>query len=159
MRSFIRSKAPAPQCAFIFPPRAQQNPAEPLLVDQDRHCALDVMPSTPAPLSAVPPVIGIRLPSTLARRPPDIHQAEARLDAPTANVGVAIASFYPSISLTGNFGLRAIDASCTKALKCTSPATAREMHDEAESERQYEIGSKRHHVACVPVGPKRMPTA
>ena len=29
----------------------------------------------------------------------------------TANVGVAVASFYPDISLTGNFGLRALDAS------------------------------------------------
>jgi NodT family efflux transporter outer membrane factor (OMF) lipoprotein len=47
----------------------------------------------------------------LARRRPDIRQAEARLHAATANIGVATASFYPDISLTGNFGLRAIDAS------------------------------------------------
>ncbi len=64
-----------------------------------------------APLPHVPAVIGIGLPSTLARRRPDIRQAEAQLHAATANVGVAVASFYPDISLTGNLGIRATDAS------------------------------------------------
>jgi NodT family efflux transporter outer membrane factor (OMF) lipoprotein len=56
-------------------------------------------------------VIGTGIPSTLARRRPDIRQAEAQLHAATANVGVAVASFYPDVSLTGNLGLRATDAS------------------------------------------------
>jgi outer membrane protein, multidrug efflux system len=73
--------------------------------------ALDSMLAAPAPLPALPPLIGVGVPSTLARRRPDIRQAEAQLHAATANVGVAIASFYPDVSLTGNFGLRAIDAS------------------------------------------------
>ena len=64
-----------------------------------------------APLPNVPAVVGIGLPSTLARRRPDIREAEAQLHAATANVGVAVASFYPDVSLTGNFGLRALDAS------------------------------------------------
>jgi NodT family efflux transporter outer membrane factor (OMF) lipoprotein len=56
-------------------------------------------------------MVGIGVPSTLARRRPDIREAEAQLHAATANVGVAVASFYPDISLTGNLGLRALDAS------------------------------------------------
>jgi NodT family efflux transporter outer membrane factor (OMF) lipoprotein len=64
-----------------------------------------------AALPTVPDTIGIGVPSTLARRRPDIRQAEAQLHAATANVGVATASFYPDISLTGDFGLRATDAS------------------------------------------------
>ena len=72
---------------------------------------LDAMLGPSAPLPKVPAVVGIGVPSTLARRRPDIRQAEARLHASTANVGVAIASFYPDVSLTGSFGLRAIDAS------------------------------------------------
>ena len=73
--------------------------------------ALDAMLGPPAPLPSVPAVVGIGVPSSLARRRPDIREAEAQLHAATANVGVAVASFYPDISLTGDFGLRALDAS------------------------------------------------
>jgi NodT family efflux transporter outer membrane factor (OMF) lipoprotein len=76
-----------------------------------RPGTLDAMLGPSAPLPKVPVVVGIGVPSTLARRRPDIREAEARLRAATANVGVATASFYPDISLTGSFGLRAIDAS------------------------------------------------
>ena len=72
---------------------------------------LDAMLGPSAPLPRVPVVVGIGVPSTLARRRPDIREAEARLHAATANVGVATASFYPDVSLTGSFGLRALDAS------------------------------------------------
>ncbi len=41
---------------------------------------------------------------TYARRKRSLHAA-------TANIGVAVASFYPDVSLTGNLGMRAIDAS------------------------------------------------
>lgn len=73
--------------------------------------ALDASLAAPGPLPTAPSVIGIGLPSTLARRRPDIREAEAQLHAATAGVGVAVASFYPDISLTGSIGLRATDAS------------------------------------------------
>lgn len=72
--------------------------------------SVDSMLGNAAPLPATPPVVSIGVPSTLARRRPDIRQAEARLHAATANVGVAVASFYPDVSLTGSFGIRALDA-------------------------------------------------
>jgi NodT family efflux transporter outer membrane factor (OMF) lipoprotein len=72
---------------------------------------VDAMLATPAPLPTLPQMVGIGVPSTLARRRPDIREAEAQLHAATANVGVAVASFYPDISLTGSLGLRALDAS------------------------------------------------
>ncbi len=71
--------------------------------------ALDALLTTPAPLPAVPDVVGIGVPSSLARRRPDIREAEATLHAATANVGVAVASFYPDVSLMGSAGLRATD--------------------------------------------------
>jgi NodT family efflux transporter outer membrane factor (OMF) lipoprotein len=72
---------------------------------------LNAMLSTPEPLPANPDVIGIGVPSDLARRRPDIREAEDELHAATANVGVAVAAFYPDISLTGSIGLRNTDAS------------------------------------------------
>lgn len=71
---------------------------------------LDPMLSPVEPLPAVPNVVGVGVPSMLARRRPDIREAEAQLHAATAGVGIAVASFYPDVSLTGNFGLRALDA-------------------------------------------------
>jgi outer membrane protein, multidrug efflux system len=59
-----------------------------------------------ADLPALPQMIPIGVPSTLARRRPDIRQAEATLHAATAEIGVSVASLYPDISLAGSFGLR-----------------------------------------------------
>ncbi|MBR7985745.1 efflux transporter outer membrane subunit [Burkholderia cenocepacia] len=69
--------------------------------------ALDDWLDAPRALPDVPPAVPVGLPSTLARRRPDIRRAEAELHAATADVGVAVAQFYPDISLTGQVGLRA----------------------------------------------------
>ncbi|WP_133645726.1 efflux transporter outer membrane subunit [Paraburkholderia flava] len=73
--------------------------------------ALDAELSAPGAVPPVPPTVPIGLPSTLARRRPDIRRAEANLHAATANVGVAVAQFYPDLSLSGNVGTRATNAS------------------------------------------------
>ncbi len=63
---------------------------------------------TPEAVPPVPPRIPIGLPSELARRRPDIRQAEAQLHAATADIGVAIADFYPKVTLDGSIGLQAL---------------------------------------------------
>jgi outer membrane protein TolC len=77
----------------------------------DAPGAVDEQLRESKPVPPIPKVVGVGVPSALARRRPDIRQAEANLHAATANVGVAVASFYPDISLTGNIGMRAVDAS------------------------------------------------
>jgi len=68
--------------------------------------ALDEELAAARDLPDLPAAIPIGLPSTLARRRPDIRQSEAALHAATAQVGVSVASMYPDISLTGTLGLR-----------------------------------------------------
>lgn len=51
-----------------------------------------------------PPEVPAGLPAALLERRPDLREAEQNLIAANANVGVAKANFFPTISLTGSFG-------------------------------------------------------
>lgn len=73
--------------------------------------ALDNELSTPKAMPALPQIVPVGIPATLARRRPDIRQAEATLHAQTANIGVAVAQLFPSLSLTGQLGVRNTDVS------------------------------------------------
>ena len=73
--------------------------------------ALGAELSAPATTHAELPEVPLGMPSELARRRPDIRSAEAKLHAATAQIGVAVAQMYPSISLTGSFGLQALQFS------------------------------------------------
>lgn len=73
-----------------------------LLAAQPRALEGELAPVQALP--GVPPTVPIGLPGDLMRRRPDIREAEAVLHAATAETGVAVASFYPDISLTGAFG-------------------------------------------------------
>jgi NodT family efflux transporter outer membrane factor (OMF) lipoprotein len=60
----------------------------------------DLIPSMPAPIAP-------GVPLELLKRRPDIQQAERELAANTARIGVATASLFPEISITGSIGSQA----------------------------------------------------
>jgi NodT family efflux transporter outer membrane factor (OMF) lipoprotein len=80
------------------------------LLAEPPHALADEL-GRPATQPAVPPQVPVGLPGELMRRRPDIREAEAQLHAATAETGVAVASFFPSVSLTGNFGTETLSAS------------------------------------------------
>ncbi|MHB8287367.1 MAG: TolC family protein, partial [Caulobacteraceae bacterium] len=75
------------------------------LIDREPG-ALATELTTPQPVPPVPPVISVGLPADLARRRPDIREAEAQLHAATARVGVAVADLFPRLTLGAQGGLQ-----------------------------------------------------
>jgi NodT family efflux transporter outer membrane factor (OMF) lipoprotein len=53
--------------------------------------------------------VAVGVPADLLRRRPDVRQAERKLAAQTAHIGVATAELYPKFSLVGAIGLNALD--------------------------------------------------
>jgi NodT family efflux transporter outer membrane factor (OMF) lipoprotein len=99
--------------------RAQLPPLEQQESDQiNAICLLLAMPPNAlrdvlGRARAIPPTPGrvpLGIPSELARRRPDILEAEARLHAATADIGVAVAAFYPNVQLSGTLELDSLTA-------------------------------------------------
>ncbi len=57
----------------------------------------------------LPEEVPLSLPSELVRRRPDVRAAEARLQAATAQVGLATADLFPQIRLGGSYGFSSFE--------------------------------------------------
>lgn len=62
-------------------------------------------------IPTVPAAIPTGLPSQLVERRPDIRMANERLHAATASIGVAVADFFPRVTLSGSLDVQALQFS------------------------------------------------
>ncbi|ACB96109.1 RND efflux system, outer membrane lipoprotein, NodT family [Beijerinckia indica subsp. indica ATCC 9039] len=77
------------------------------LVDEEPR-ALSPMLGARRQIPMAPPKIPMGVPAELAERRPDIRMATERLHAAVANIGVAVAEFYPRITLSGSLDIQAL---------------------------------------------------
>ncbi|HEX6546418.1 MAG TPA: efflux transporter outer membrane subunit [Bryobacteraceae bacterium] len=84
------------------------------LIQQQENAITTLLGENPGPITRgralidqpLPDVIPAGLPSALLERRPDVRAAEQRLIAANAEIGVARAAFFPSISLTALGGIQ-----------------------------------------------------
>jgi NodT family efflux transporter outer membrane factor (OMF) lipoprotein len=62
-------------------------------------------------LTGTPPKIPVGVPTTLLERRPDIAGNERRVASANASIGVAVAAYYPSLTLSGSTGVEAVKLS------------------------------------------------
>ncbi len=87
---------------------AQFNRVDVLLGAQPGTYAKDLEPMIGIP--AIPEISGTDGPTEFLRRRPDVIAAERKLAASNANIGVALADYYPKLSLSGLLGLDSMNS-------------------------------------------------
>jgi NodT family efflux transporter outer membrane factor (OMF) lipoprotein len=73
----------------------------------------------PGPIPVLPARIPVGLPVDLLRRRPDIHEAERRLAAATARIGVATADLFPSVIVSAAGGAQGGPRTSASAIPLT----------------------------------------
>lgn len=88
---------------------AQLNRLDVMVGDPPGTNRVSLVEARPVPAAPVP--AGSAAPADLLRRRPDVIAAERRLAASTARIGVAIADYYPHVSLSGLLGVASLSTS------------------------------------------------
>ncbi len=100
-----------------------------------------------------PPEIPAGLPSALLSRRPDIQEAEQRLIAANAQIGIAKAAFFPQISLTGNYGAQSLEFSDlfigTSRIWSFGPSITVPIFQAGRNRANLEVARAKHDQAVV----------
>ncbi|GJL62447.1 MAG: RND transporter [Nitrospirales bacterium] len=100
-----------------------------------------------------PPDVPAGLPSALLARRPDIQEAEQRLIAANAQIGVAKAAFFPQISLTGNYGAQSLEFSDlfigTSQIWSFGPSVTVPIFQGGRNRANLEVAKARHDQAVI----------
>jgi len=113
------------------------------------HAELSARQTIPVP----PLEVAVGVPADLLRRRPDVRQAERKLAAQTAQIGVATAELYPKFSLVGSIGLSALDL--TNLLSATSraysigPSVSWRLFDAGAVRKNIEVQSALQEQALI----------
>jgi NodT family efflux transporter outer membrane factor (OMF) lipoprotein len=99
---------------------------------------------TPATLAATIPVVPAGMPSALLERRPDIAEAERKMAAANAQIGVAISAYFPDLTLSGTYGF----ASNVSAGLLHTPNNVWSVGATA-SDALLDFGARRYQVAGV----------
>ncbi len=96
----------------------------------------------PAGLAATIPVVPAGVPSALLERRPDIASAERKMAAANAQIGVAVAAYFPDLTLSGSYGF----ASPVTAGLLRAPNNVWSV-GAAASDALFDFGARRYQVA------------
>ena len=112
-KEVAQAEALLAQARATIPPlttalEAQLNRLDVLMGAQPGTYAAEL--ARPADIPTIPPIPADQSASELLRRRPDIVAAERRLAASNARVGVAVAEYYPKVSLAGLLGFDSLSA-------------------------------------------------
>ncbi len=105
------ARATAAQIASQIPTLTTQRDADINQIGELLGVTPENLPAVLATAAAVPltpPAVPVGMPADLLRRRPDIREAEADLHSATAETGVAVASFFPDVSLSGSVSFQAL---------------------------------------------------
>jgi NodT family efflux transporter outer membrane factor (OMF) lipoprotein len=107
----------------------------------------------PGPMLALPAKIPVGQPIDLLRRRPDIREAERRLAAANARIGVATADLFPTVIITGaagaQGGVRSSSAVPLTLIGSIGPSVYWPLLDFGALDAQIEIADLQTHEALV----------
>ena len=109
--------------------------------------------SKPRPMPALPAKIPVGQPVDLLRRRPDIHEAERRLAAANARIGVATADLFPTVIISGaggaQGGIRSSSVVPLTLIGSIGPSVYWPLLDFGALDAQIEIANLQTHEALV----------